>query len=61
MRRRIVWLVVGVLLWATIGTGWYLHTSSGDVPLRVGMTKAEVDETLDKSDDSSQSRSPLRG
>jgi hypothetical protein len=42
MRRRIVWLVVGVLAWAGIAAVVYRSLPSDNVPIRVGMSAADI-------------------
>jgi hypothetical protein len=48
MRRRIVWLVVVVLVWAIIAAVVYRYIAKHpeSPPLRVGMTEEEVGEAL---------------
>jgi hypothetical protein len=42
MRRRIVWLVIGVLLWAGLGAGVYRYLTLNDIQLRVGIHEADI-------------------
>jgi hypothetical protein len=44
MRRRKVWILVGVLLLAIAVAGYYVL--SNESPVRVGMTQGEVDAVL---------------
>jgi hypothetical protein len=46
MRRRIVWLVVGVLVWVGVATAVYRSLTPDDVPLRVGMHYTEIPDAV---------------